>query len=138
MEVGSSLGVDVQHWASGPAFGDIDGDGDLDLFVGSVLGDPIYLFENRLNEEEESFVDITESSHLRINAASTVSALFFDYDIDGYVDLFLTHWGQIGRQEETPSSFGETTETARSLTLAHKSAWGAPLIHVWTGVSPLS
>ena len=93
VEVGQAMGVDKRHWGSGPAFGDIDGDGDLDLFVGAVEEDPIYLFENRINESEGRFVDITPSSLLQMKAPHTVSALFFDYDIDGNVDLFTTHWG---------------------------------------------
>ena len=94
-EVGQTMGVDVVHWGSGPSFGDYDGDGDLDLFVGAVNGDPIYLFENRLNEQEGKFVDVTEDSLLRIKADNTVSSLFFDYDQDGFLDLFMSHWGEV-------------------------------------------
>ena len=91
-ESAASLGLDVIHWGSGPAFGDIDGDGDLDLFVGSVSQTPIFLFENKLNETEGRFTDITKSSGISLNARNTISALFYDYDRDGFVDLFLTHW----------------------------------------------
>lgn len=92
-EVGSEMGVNVSHWGSGPAFGDIDGDGDLDLFVGAVANYPIFLFENRLGEGE-GFVDITRTSGLSTPARNTVSALFYDYDRDGFLDLIVTHWGQ--------------------------------------------
>ena len=91
-EVGSELGLDLIHWGSGPAFGDIDGDGDLDLFVGAVVGEAHHVFENRLDESEAQFVDITETSGIRLTSMNTVSATFFDYDRDGFVDLFLTHW----------------------------------------------
>ena len=103
-EVGLQLGVAVVHRGCGPAFGDFDGDGDLDLFVGAVEGDPVYFFENRLNEHEGKFVDITEESGLDDQPFNTVSALFYDYNVDGHLDLVLTHWG-------TPYTAGRETST---------------------------
>ena len=102
-EVAASVGLDLVHWGSGPAFGDIDGDGDLDLFIGAVEGDPISLFENRI-DQDGMFVDITANSGIVITAFNTVGGTFFDYDRDGYLDLFLTHWGN-------PYYQGDDTET---------------------------
>ena len=102
-EVAASVGLDLVHWGSGPAFGDIDGDGDLDLFIGAVEGDPISLFENRI-DQDGMFVDITANSGIVITAFNTVGGTFFDYDRDGYLDLFLTHWGN-------PYYHGDDTET---------------------------
>ncbi len=101
IDVAADVGLDIVNWASGPAFGDIDGDGDLDLFIGAI-DDLVFLFENRLNEVEASFVDITADSGITVSNA--VSSTFFDYDGDGYLDLFVTHWG-------TKRQPGEDTET---------------------------
>ena len=91
VDVAGAVGVDLIHWGSGPAFGDIDGDGDLDLFIGSTE-QSVYLFENRI-ATDGVFVDISETSGLRMQARNTVSATFYDYDSDGFLDLFLAHWG---------------------------------------------
>ena len=100
VDVAMEAGVDFTHWGSGPAFGDIDGDGDLDLFIGSVHGDSYYLLENR----DSIFVDITGASGIQLTSPNTFSATFFDYDRDGFVDIFLSHWGtnrQSGNETET-------------------------------------
>lgn len=102
-DVAAQVGLDLTHWGSGPAFGDIDGDGDLDLFIGAVERDPVSLFENRLDEEGR-FVDITASSGIVITARNTIGATFFDYDRDGFLDLFVTHW-------QNPYLRGDDTET---------------------------
>ena len=83
-------GLNAIHLGSGPAFGDIDSDGDLDLFVGSVQGHANYLFRN----DGESFTDVIRTSGLSITARNTMSASFTDYDLDGDLDLVLAHWGQ--------------------------------------------
>ena len=88
-DVANGLGLDATHMGSGPAFADIDGDGDLDLFVGSVENDPKYLFRNDGN----LFTDVFANSGIVLSAESTISAGFSDYDMDGDLDLFLAHWG---------------------------------------------
>lgn len=76
---------------SGPAFADVDGDGDLDLFVGGLESDPCALFRNNGNG---TFSDVTVASGMvRMAATSTISASFGDYDLDGDLDMMLAHWG---------------------------------------------
>jgi hypothetical protein len=82
----------TENWRhSGPAFADMDGDGDLDLFLGGVQTDPSLIFRN---EGDGTFSDVTAGSGLDLMVApQTVSAAFGDYDLDGDVDMFLAHWG---------------------------------------------
>jgi hypothetical protein len=77
---------------SGPTFADLDGDGDLDLFLGGIYDDPSKIYENRGGC---IFTDVTSNSPDIENmlAWHTISAGFGDYDLDGDLDMFLTHWG---------------------------------------------
>ena len=84
-----AAGLDLTHLGSGPAFADLDGDGDLDLFVGAVEGDTVHLLRN----DAGLFTDVTLNSGLALTAENTISAGFSDYDLDGDLDLFLAHWG---------------------------------------------
>ena len=95
-----SPGRNYRH--SGPAFADVDGDGDLDLFVGGIEYDPSFLFRN---EGDGTFADVTAGSGIdTVVSRHTLSAAFGDYDLDGDLDLFLTHWG-------TPRRVGEHVNT---------------------------
>ena len=79
------------HRHSGPAFADLDGDGDLDLFVGGLEFAPAFVFRN---EGAGTFADVTDGSGLdALGAGYTLSAGFGDYDLDGDLDMFLPHWG---------------------------------------------
>ena len=76
---------------SGPGFADMDGDGDEDLFVGGTEGDPAKLFRNN---GDGTFSDVTVGSGVEgMNARYTLSSAFGDYDLDGDLDMFLSHWG---------------------------------------------
>lgn len=78
---------------SGPMFADLDGDADLDLFVGGVQGDPSVLFQNN---GDGTFSDVTTGSGIDLMGAEhNVSAAFGDYDLDGDLDMAVAHWGTV-------------------------------------------
>ena len=76
------------------SFADTDNDGDSDLYVTTVRHGNA-LFEN---DGTGTFEDITESSGLGHSGHSS-SAVFFDYDQDGLLDLYLTNVGQYTTDE---------------------------------------
>ena len=76
------------------SFGDIDNDGDPDLFVTTVRGGNM-LFEN---DGKGRFRDITAESGLTY-AGHSSSGVFFDYDRDGRLDLFLVNIGRYTTEE---------------------------------------
>ena len=84
-----SVAENYRH--SGPMFADVDGDRDLDLFLGGFDGDPSLIFANN---GDGTFSDVTAGSGIDTLAATyNISAAFGDYDLDGDLDLFVAHWG---------------------------------------------
>ena len=83
-EVPGAAGADDGGYGHGCAVGDVDADGDQDLFVANVRADRFY------RNEGGSFVDATESSGLGWEEWSTSSA-FIDVDGDGDLDLYATN-----------------------------------------------
>ncbi|WCO00472.1 FG-GAP-like repeat-containing protein [Psychroserpens ponticola] len=75
----------------GATFGDIDNDGYLDLFISNkdVSGTlPNKLFRNNGNG---TFTDISISSGISLNGHLTFCASFFDYDKDGFQDIYMSN-----------------------------------------------
>jgi enediyne biosynthesis protein E4 len=80
-------GLDVEMYGMGVAVGDYNNDGFPDIFI-SCVG------QNRLfrNTGRGTFVDVTNSSGLGKRASFSTSALWFDYDRDGLLDLFVCNY----------------------------------------------
>ena len=86
--------------AVGCAFADIDNDGDPDLFVTTVRHGN-RLFENLGNGK---FRDITAQAGVGYVGHSS-GAVFFDYDGDGLLDLFVTNVGMYTSNERGPGGY---------------------------------
>ena len=70
-----------------PAFGDLDGDDDLDLVVGSGAG-KLSLYRNDGNQNEASWTKVTDSL-VDFKQGPNPSPLLFDLDGDGDLDLIV-------------------------------------------------
>ena len=76
------------------SFADVDNDSDADLYVTTVRYGNV-LFENNGSGE---FRDVTQQSGLGY-AGHSSSSVFFDFDRDGLLDLFLTNVGRYTSDE---------------------------------------
>ncbi len=86
-DVTKAAGLDLEMYALGVAVADYDNDGFPDLYITGVG-------QNRLlqNNRRGGFVDITAKSGLGGRQAFSTSALWFDYNRDGLLDLFVCNY----------------------------------------------
>jgi hypothetical protein len=90
-DVAISRGFTSSLPANGPAWGDIDNDGDKDLYVTSSGGTRFYLYVNNGNgtfSEQAATRGAAISGVLRYGQSAT----FGDYDGDGYLDIHTNDW----------------------------------------------
>ena len=90
-DVSEAFGFGVIGVVKGVAWGDYDNDGWIDLYV-SIFGKPNLLFRN---EGGKRFADVTA----RAGVAEPVNSFptwFFDYDNDGWLDLFVGGFDEAG------------------------------------------
>jgi hypothetical protein len=85
-DVTERAGLGGRAYGMGVAVGDIDNDGDEDVFVTNYGPDRLY--ENR---GDGTFSDITDAAGIEVDGWSS-SATFFDYDRDGLLDLFVARY----------------------------------------------
>mgnify|MGYP002623867032 CR=1 FL=1 len=75
----------------GAAWADFDNDGDVDLFLTNKGANELYE-----NLDDGTFRDITEQAGLGEKFRESTSAAWFDYDLDGDLDLYVSNYGQYG------------------------------------------
>lgn len=85
-QVPDAAGLADAGYGHGCAMGDIDNDGDVDVFVTNYGPNTLYL------NQGGKFVNVTEKAGISGDHWSSATA-FFDYDRDGYLDLFVVHFG---------------------------------------------
>jgi enediyne biosynthesis protein E4 len=87
-DVTEKAGLIHHGWGQGVCVGDYDNDGNLDLFVTYYGKNVLYR-----NNGDGTFTDVTQKSGLltATNLYST-GAAFLDYDRDGHLDLFVSHY----------------------------------------------
>ena len=86
-DVTHAAGLDIEIYGMGVAVGDYNNDGYPDILI-TCVG------QNRLfkNSGKGTFIDVTRSSGLDNRQAFSTSALWFDYDRDGLLDLFVCNY----------------------------------------------
>jgi len=70
-------------------WGDYDNDGYVDLYITNLGGQNNFLYKNN---GDGSFTSVTNSETV-IHGGSSVSAVWADFDNDGFIDLFVTNSG---------------------------------------------
>ncbi len=123
VETDATLGRPGQVYA----FGDVDNDGDLDVFTGrgdSPDNPQVETSEIMLNQGDGTFALGPADSHLRIPSGdSTSGAAFLDYDRNGLLDLWTSQGSWDGSQRNDHiywgdglGAFGEVTEPLGMIT----------------------
>ncbi len=97
-DVTNKSGAGLKGWGQGVCAGDYDNDGSRDLFV-TFWGHNILL----RNNGDGTFLDVTKKTGLREDGVKwSTGCAFVDYDRDGRLDLFISHYVDLDL-ERTPT-----------------------------------
>ncbi|HIG29270.1 MAG TPA: CRTAC1 family protein [Verrucomicrobiales bacterium] len=123
-EVSSLAGLTQNRPTNGAAWGDIDNDGDLDLYVTAIFTGRFFLYQN---DGKGHFTEVGLNRNAALDSGDThygFSVTFGDYDRDGWLDIHTTEWAQHGfvgfnhsrllhnRGEAMPGHFTDVTVDA--------------------------
>lgn len=86
-DVTKAAGLDVEMYGMGVAVGDYNNDGFPDVFISCVGQSRLFR-----NTGKGTFVDATKASGLFGKQGLSTSAVWLDYDRDGFLDLFVCNY----------------------------------------------
>ena len=126
-DVTACAGLSASHgqagdliYNAGSAWGDVDGDGLLDVFV-TGAAHPSHLF---LNQGDGTFVEDEDNAALALVDRSTSAAVFADYDNDGDPDLYVTAIGPNVLLRNDAGTFVEVEAGVEDAGRGQTASWG--------------
>jgi enediyne biosynthesis protein E4 len=96
-DVTAQSGIHTRGYGMGVAAGDIDNDGWVDLYITGFGGNQMFR-----NNGDGTFTDISKASGTDDPDSWGVSATFFDFDRDGWLDLFVGHYLNYSLKTDIP------------------------------------
>jgi hypothetical protein len=94
-DVTTKVGLDVEMYGMGVAVGDYNNDGYPDIFITCVGQSRLFR-----NTGKGTFIDATRAGGLMGRQGFSTSALWFDYDRDGLLDLFVCNYVKWSAQHD--------------------------------------
>jgi hypothetical protein len=87
-DISHASGVDRIAFTKGVAAADYDNDGYVDFYVSNLYGGN-FLYHNN---HDNTFTEVSEAAGVHQPESQSFAAWFFDYDNDGWPDLFVTSY----------------------------------------------
>jgi len=116
--VTAQAGLNIRLYGTGIACGDIDNDGDIDLFIAALGSNHLFI------NNDGVFTDVTTQAGVAGDeSAWSTSAGFLDYDNDGLLDLFVCNYVKWSQEIDKQLNF---TLNGRD------RAYGPPLLYQGT------
>ncbi len=117
----SESGIDANGDVKSVAFGDYDCDGDQDLYI-SIMDGPNHLYRNLGDGRfEDRATALGVAHHPPLDR--TFGSWFFDYDQDGYLDLYVAGYGALEFESLVADRLGQPSAVER-LTLYRNTGDG--------------
>ena len=90
--IASPQGLNIKTFVKACTSGDYDNDGWADIFISCLTGEKILLRNKGVKGKVPTFENTSQQAGLAQNKERTFPTFFFDYDIDGWLDLFICNY----------------------------------------------
>ncbi|MBE0504057.1 MAG: CRTAC1 family protein [Desulfuromonadales bacterium] len=110
-----------EGWGKGPTFGDIDHDGDLDLYEGDCkLANQLYINDGKGNFTNQ----VDKQPVLKCETVRTKGTAFADIDNDGDLDLYVINWGAPNKLYKNTQDDKNWLKVKLTGTVSNRDAYG--------------